>query len=247
MAPSLVIMLPTYGRTRQTETLLRRFAAEPEVASGQVEIFVSDDRSPDDTVENIELVRAEMPNLNMRVHVQSENVGPVPNGRWMFENSDADYVWMLGNDDLPVPGALGAVLRHLTEVQPEFLHLPHRFAHGAESPCPDHFEIFPSGREILLAYHHWLSFTSSGVVRLEPLLQAIADAPTQNQWASHIWYPLAGRNGICAVADRRLLLGSTAPATWQSRKQQLYTTGLINAFDDGFNLLVDEPRVRAPA
>jgi tetratricopeptide (TPR) repeat protein len=71
------------------------------------------------------------------------------------------------------------------------------------------------------------------------MLQALENAPTESPWGPHIWFSIAGRDEMCAVPPRRLVHGGGSVG-WQSLKQVFFTTRLIEAFDEGFNLVVDE-------
>jgi glycosyltransferase involved in cell wall biosynthesis len=242
-SPSLSILIPTYGRARSLETLLRAISEDACVSSNGVPILVSDNASPDHTAETVRFLQDEFPSLDLRFHLQEENLGSVGNIAWLVENGpDTDYVWLIGDDDLPLPGAIGYVLESLGRGRPAVLHLPHRFHSGGthtDSPCPSVLETFPSARELLLEYHHWLSFLSASVVQRSAMVEAVHDAPTENPWAPYIWYALAGRGRVCAVAPRQLVVGG-GEISWRDTFGLYVTTGMTDAFDAGLRLIVDE-------
>jgi glycosyltransferase involved in cell wall biosynthesis len=249
VSPSLAILIPTYGRAGWLEKLLRRVAAEIGSGAGagsaaaDVTVLVSDNASPDHTAQMVRELQREFPSLDLRLHVQEENLGPVGNVRWLVENAPGtDYVWPFGDDDEPAPGAIAYVLDLLERLGPAVLHLPHRFGTDeshVESPRPPELELFATSREMLVRYHHWLSFLSASVVRREAMVEAVRDAPTDSPWGPYIWFMLAGRRGACAVAPELLVHGGP-DICWRDSFREYVTTGVTDAYDEGFALLVDE-------
>lgn len=235
MPSSLSILIPTYSRARWLEVLLRAIAADPTAAAGDIPILVSDNASPDNTAETVRFVQRELPGLDLRLKVQDENVGPIVNIEWLVQAAETDYVWIIGDDDRPLDGAIDYVLRTLQEHDPAVLHLPYN-----DSPCPPAIEWFPSSRDLLLRYNHWLSLLSACVVSRSYMAQAIADAPTSNVWAPFIWFSLAGRGHACAVAPHRLLFAGGTERGWAGQYDEYMTTRIIKAFDAGLRLVISE-------
>jgi Flp pilus assembly protein TadD len=239
----LSILIPTRNRLTWLELLLRQLAQEPEVCDGQVEMLVSDNASTDQTPELLERLADEFPSFALQFFVQEENLGLVGNIAWLVEAADSEYVWLLGDDDRPEPGAVAEILAALRARRPALLHLPHRFEPlpdgptTLQSPCPETLETFPSARELLLAYTHWVSFISAVVVRRDALMAAMTAAPTDNPWAPYIWFALAGRDAECAVLPRRLLVGA-GEASWRDTYQRYMTSCTIDTYDQGLGLIL---------
>lgn len=241
--PSLSILIPTYNRCRFVTELLGRIDTEARAAGQRVTVLVSDNASPDNTVSTVTALRRQLTSIEVRLQVQPHNIGPVPNVHWLVENAPpTDYVWLFGDDDLPLPGTLGYVIDTLAEVRPALLHLPHRFGSDdepADSPRPAALEQFPSGRELVLRHHHWITFLSASVAKRSALMAAAADAPTASPWAPWIWFTLAGREGPCAVAPRLLVRGG-GEMSWRDQFRQYVTVEVASAYDEGFHLVLDE-------
>jgi glycosyltransferase involved in cell wall biosynthesis len=177
MRPRLAILIPTYDRASRLDAALAALADDLG-ARTDVPILVSDNASPDETGRVLLAWRERLPSL--RVHRQPENVGMLANLRWLVEHApDADYVWLLGDDDRIVPGAIGTISDLLAREQPVWLHLPHRFENaaglGASSPCPAAVERLGGAGELYDRYHHWLTFISAQVVDRDALQRAIAE------------------------------------------------------------------------
>jgi glycosyltransferase involved in cell wall biosynthesis len=241
MSAELSILIPTRNRAMWLETLLQRLLDEPAVFAGKVSVHVSDNGSDDHTAALVAELQARFTGAALKLTIQPENLGLSGNVRWLVEAASSRYVWVLGDDDLPAPGAVAEVRLALGELSPQLLFLPHRFqsypgAPAHQSPCPDTLEVFSSGKDLALEYTHWLSFISAAVVRREALTAAIAAAPTQNPWAPYIWYALASRGGACAVLAQRLLLGA-GEVSWTEAYQSYMTTRTVDTYDDGLRLM----------
>jgi glycosyltransferase involved in cell wall biosynthesis len=108
-APTLTIAVPTFRRAtwlrRCLSEVLEQVAALPR---GGVEVVVSDNASPDDTPAVLAGLKALHPAL--RVHRNPRNIGPEANFRRLRELARGEYLWLLGDDDLLLPGAVARVL-----------------------------------------------------------------------------------------------------------------------------------------
>lgn len=239
----LSILIPTRNRATWLELLLRQLASDPDVRDGAVEILVSDNASTDDTPRLLARLRDELRDLPLRTAIQPENLGLVGHLKWLVAHAVGDYVWMLGDDDRPEPGAIGEVLECVRTLRPAVLHLPHRFEPlpggptTHQSPCPDGLQMFPSSRELVLAYTHWLSFISAAVVRREALARSIADTDNANPWAPHVWFALSGRDAACAVLPRRVLVGA-GEVSWRDTYQRYMTTCAVATYDAGLRMIL---------
>jgi tetratricopeptide (TPR) repeat protein len=243
-AATLVILIPTFRRPRELERLVRILAADVEVVARRLPVLVSDNASLDETPELVRALSAELPQLDLRLHVQPSNVGALQNMRWLIENAPAgDYLWVLGDDDYPTESTVGAVLDAIAAHRPQLIHIPARWEAPdgelrAASPCPADIETFASARDLLLA-EYYLHFISSGVVRRTALLEALSLARTSNEWAPHIWFGLAARGGPSVVLPRIGVVGAVG-ITWQDRLVPVLTRDLLATYADGFHLVLDE-------
>src|SRR3982751_5274134 len=105
VAPPLSVLIPTYCRAGELEALLRALAAQPPVAAGEVPILVSDNASSDATADMVRGLQARLAGVDLRLHVQDTNVGPVENISWLAQHAPhAEYAWIIGDDDVPAAG-----------------------------------------------------------------------------------------------------------------------------------------------
>ncbi len=107
----LTIAIPTFNRAAQLSDLLA--VLEPQLAGiSQVEVFVSDNASLDDTAEVIRCAQARFAaaGARLRTHRHSSNLGSDANFAFCFRQAAGTFFWMCGDDDLIVPGAVAEVL-----------------------------------------------------------------------------------------------------------------------------------------
>ena len=117
----LTIAIPTYNRGSKVLRLLRSLWAQVR-ADGlerDVDLCVSDNASVDETGLFLDEARAEgIPFIATR---QQRNLGFDGNALYLFEQARTPYLWLFGDDDLPLDGALARVVKTLREKQPDLL------------------------------------------------------------------------------------------------------------------------------
>ncbi len=124
-APLLSITIPTYNRApflaELLEVLLPQVRDEP-----RAELVVSDNASADGTPEL--LAGFQERGLPLRHLRNAENVGSDGNFLQCLEAARGKYVWVLGDDDLLTPGAVGQLLSLLEQAEmPDELGRPRDF------------------------------------------------------------------------------------------------------------------------
>ena len=110
--PRLSLCIPTYNRADfcrgALESGLREVATQP---PGTVEFLVCDNASTDQTWAMITALQAEHPEL--RALRNSENLGFDLNYFRCVEEARGEFVWILGDDDVWLPGSITQVLGEL--------------------------------------------------------------------------------------------------------------------------------------
>ena len=114
-APLISICIPTYHRAslleEALETLRRQW--EKDLTNEQrdrLEILVSDNHSPDGTPDVLTRFGAANPEMRFSYIRQPENIGPSANMLNLFGRATGDYVILISDDDLLLPGALAGML-----------------------------------------------------------------------------------------------------------------------------------------
>ena len=106
--PTLSICIPTYNRSALLAELLDSIIAQ---GLPEIEVVVSDDASPDDTVAVAERYRGRIARYTLIA--QPVNIGLDRNFLAVVEAATGDYIWLMGDDDLIEPGGARRVLESL--------------------------------------------------------------------------------------------------------------------------------------
>jgi abequosyltransferase len=113
--PILTIAIPTYKRAGDLEQLLT--SLEPQIlAHPEVDLYLSDNASPDSTPELV--ARFQARGMPIRYHRHAENIGSDGNVVSCFESALGKYFWLCGDDEIILPGALDLILSHLDPPDP---------------------------------------------------------------------------------------------------------------------------------
>lgn len=99
MTKLLSIAIPTYNRPQFLEQQLDWINRTISGFEDDCEIVISDDGSTDTTAAVIEKWRQELSRVAFRVNVNSQNLGPVKNIARCIHLAEAQYVWLMGDDD----------------------------------------------------------------------------------------------------------------------------------------------------
>lgn len=117
-APILTIAIPTYNRSRYLGMALDSIRAAlnelDETGRAAVDIFISDNCSPDDTPAVVAR-HLDLPARRVTAVRNDSNVGPDRNVRQCYRSAETPYVWILGDDDVILPGGIAKVLAALAD------------------------------------------------------------------------------------------------------------------------------------
>lgn len=111
--PLLSIAIPTYNRAKYLDLCLQRISEEidslNEVQRKLIEVYVSDNGSTDDTPIVVSRYQ-EMLGKKFGVVRTRDNMGMDFNFARCYELAKTPYVWLVGDDDIILPGKLKKVL-----------------------------------------------------------------------------------------------------------------------------------------
>lgn len=120
--PLLTVAVPTYNRAsflaELLETLLPQFSG---LGADAAELLISDNCSEDETQATVESFRAR--GLPYRYLRNAQNIGADGNFLQCVEQARGQYVWVLGDDDLLVPGAIPDLLSLLEQQEVDLVYL----------------------------------------------------------------------------------------------------------------------------
>ena len=238
MKPLITICVPTFNRLRHLEILLPLLKREAG-ATQDVVIFVSDNASTDGTWEYLNEFASQ--HIGVLLHRQEQNVGAINNARWLIENApESEYLWIFGDDDRLIEGALDQVISLLKTWKPTWLHMPHVFADESGKVCstslmPSTVEHFSSSRELLFKFHHWLTFISASILERDAIQAAAQNVCTDNLYEPFIRFFVAAIDRSCLVPNQRLVIGGT-DVSWADVRSRTVTLDLTGTHRDGLNL-----------
>jgi glycosyltransferase involved in cell wall biosynthesis len=127
--PLLSLCISTYNRATRLAQSLQAALRETAAFADVVELLVVDNASTDDTPKVVERC-GDAPNL--RGVRNPANVGLLGNLRVCAEAARGEYLWIIGDDDLLLPGAVERVLQGIARLRGiELIYL--NYAHGGTS------------------------------------------------------------------------------------------------------------------
>jgi len=215
-SPLLTIAVPTYNRVSSLEILLRHLAPQIEDAP-EIELIVCDNASTDGTPQLVERLAA---TKVVDRYLRSEaNLGMDGNFLRCFENARGKYLWLVGDDDIVVPGALARVMEILRESSPDLLFFRHSVFDDTFLPKPDDLQerstpkVYHDAKEFLHAVNRRgdFAFLSTLVVNRDrakaelqiPLRELEGSLLTQLGWVYSLLADL--QSGI--ILEERLVAG----------------------------------------
>lgn len=165
--PILTIAIPTYNRAPYLGVLLDRLMVDHADELGRsFLVLVRDNASTDGTRELL----GKYAGRNGFTYVMNpENIGPDLNVAACFEACRTEYLWILGDDDLPMEGCVLQVVDVIKRIKPSMLYLPARWQPAAPFQGPAHAVADRSvnvggGYALGLQSHIYITFLSSWVI-----------------------------------------------------------------------------------
>ena len=117
----LTIAIPTFNGSKTIEAVILGIQAA--IGSEDVDILISDNHSIDGTREILKRLSF---GDSLKVFYQPENLGYDRNIDFIIKNSDSDYVWLVGDDDIVDKNAIEDILSALSS----FNEISHIFIGG---------------------------------------------------------------------------------------------------------------------
>ncbi len=109
MKPLLTIAIPTYNRAGDLGNLLASLVSElKRIPKGTVEVRVLDNASEDDTTAVVEKIQSDNATIHYARH--KTNLGMQANFIECVRQSEGEYIYMIGDDEVILPGGLSIML-----------------------------------------------------------------------------------------------------------------------------------------
>ena len=133
----LSLCVPTYKRAALLGIALPAILSQitPEMVSS-VEVVVLDNASPDATPDVIRQAQAEFPHVSLRSIRHAENIGPDANFIAAVQQARGEFVYLLSDDDILLPGAVAKLLE-LIAAYPNFDAFALNIRHFVTDPVVD--------------------------------------------------------------------------------------------------------------
>lgn len=111
-SPILSICIPTYNRSKYLKNCLNSIIVDYPQLKGRVQICVSDNASSDDT---LDVVLQAKKSIDIDYCKNESNLGIPQNFLNVVRMARGEFVWLVGDDDLMVPGGLNKLIGLLDE------------------------------------------------------------------------------------------------------------------------------------
>ncbi len=109
MKKKLIIIIPTYNRCEDLRLCLSFVMPQVEAYKDNVSVYISDNASTDVTKDVVMEYQLRYPEL-ISYYCQPENLTASPNFDHAVHSVDSEYIYMLSDDDIIVPGFISIML-----------------------------------------------------------------------------------------------------------------------------------------
>ena len=113
----LTIAIPTYNRCNLLRQTLNSVLSQ---VDSNIEILVSDNCSNDETHE---MMKEYCKTHNVRYYRNNENLGMDRNFLQCLKNAKGEYIHLLSDDDILLPGAVDKILKLIEYEKPDYINL----------------------------------------------------------------------------------------------------------------------------
>ncbi|MFJ1322470.1 glycosyltransferase family 2 protein [Capnocytophaga canis] len=153
----LSICIPTYNRAKILDEALGHINREMKnVDIEEVEIFISDNNSPDETFEVVQKY-VEL-GMSLKYSKNERNIGADGNFKKCIDNANGKYLWILGDDDFLKEGSLCFLLDQLRDQDFGLVHL------GDKKGVELETRVYHLPQEFLRNISYTITFISGNIV-----------------------------------------------------------------------------------
>lgn len=179
--PLLTIAIPTYNRAPFLKELLEVLAPQLRTVP-EIELLISNNCSPDETEDVVNTFRDQIPRLNYVRN--SENIGSDNNFIQCFHLATGKFFFLLGDDDILLPGAIHKIKSLLQHQDPDILYLSTTpfttdfQSHVRPDPLNRGYRVFSDAQQFAKLVNIMFTFISCIVVNKDRL-SAIGAPPIE--------------------------------------------------------------------
>jgi abequosyltransferase len=169
--PLLTISIPTYNRSFFLDELLSSLLDQC-VSNPKIELLVSDNDSSDETPS---IVKAYIDRgLEIRYLRNTANVGAERNFLQCFDNARGKYFWIIGDDDVVTPGAIGKIIAYLEANEYNLIYVnSYPFNGSISSKRAKSYrapEVIKDAQVFARAIHIFFTFISGNIINKDHVL-----------------------------------------------------------------------------
>ena len=117
----LTIAIPTFNRVDKLKRLINNILNQSFSFSEEIELMISNNYSSDETTQFLETLIINHRNLKVKTYNQETNLGFDGNISFLYQNSNAKYIWFFADDDLLLPDAINTIVNTLKKEEPTAL------------------------------------------------------------------------------------------------------------------------------
>lgn len=155
--PLLSICIPTWNRSKFLTISLNRFLQDfSDDLKDDIEFYISDNCSDDDTPQVVQSYIDK--GLPITYNRNEENVGADRNFLKCIERSSGKYIWLLGDDDALIPGALKFLLLQIRNKDYGLIHIKCKESSGSQE-----IQEYDDKEEFVKEVSYWLTFMSGNI------------------------------------------------------------------------------------
>jgi abequosyltransferase len=127
--PLLTIAIPTFNRVECLKLLINSIVKQTSenFLGRNFELLICNNASTDGTEEYLNDLESL---TGIRVVNHTQNCGAVDNVLHCFDLAKGQFVWVMGDDDVPLMGAINAVMECIECEQPALMYLPSKWVVG---------------------------------------------------------------------------------------------------------------------
>lgn len=114
MKPLLTIIIPTYNRENELQECLSHVIPQILPYKDKVHIYISDNASTDNTKQVVSAKIEKNPNI-ITYYCHQKNIGACNNFIHAVHNVDSEYIYLLSDDDIIVPGFFSLMLQYIND------------------------------------------------------------------------------------------------------------------------------------
>ncbi len=174
--PLLSICIPIYNRKEYLERMLSSFYIDKQLFQEDIHLFISDNCSTEDLSHCCEKYIKK--GLNLQYNRNKVNLGSNGNFEICFANAKGHYTWLLGSDDIPVPGLIKDIVALLKTQELGVLHLNMK-------QHKEKIRLYHDSSLFIENIGYWFTFMSSCIFKTD-VLNEINVANYKNTWLIHV-------------------------------------------------------------